>query len=178
MATEQEIYEAFSENRERGWRLLMDTFQVPLYNYIRRMVVVHADAEDVLQNVLLRALGGMSRFRRKSSLATWLYAIATNECTRFLNKRKGAPATSEEVQSQLLAKLQDTEYVDYDNALAVTFQQALLRLPEKQRIVFDLRYYEGLEYAQISSITGSRVETLKVDYHYAKEKIRNYIKNS
>ena len=127
MINEDKIRKACSSDRERGFRLLVDSFQEPIYNYIRRMVVSHEDAEDV--------------------------------------------------QEELMSKLKASDYVDYEDELAVKFQEAILTLPEKQRIVFNLRYYDELEYEDIARVLDSKVETLKVNYHYAKDKIKEYILN-
>ena len=136
------------------------------------------DAEDIIQEVFIRVFRHLKQFREESSLATWIYKIATNESLRFLKSRKAEVVSAEEIQEELLDKLKTSDYVDYDNELAVKFQTAVLKLPEKQRIVFNLRYYDELDYEAISQITGDRVETLKVNYHYAKEKIKEYIVNN
>lgn len=130
------------------------------------------------QEVFIRVFRHLKQFREESSLATWIYKIATNESLRFLKSRKAEVVSAEEIQEELLDKLKTSDYVDYDNELAVKFQTAVLKLPEKQRIVFNLRYYDELDYEAISQITGDRVETLKVNYHYAKEKIKEYIVNN
>ena len=158
MINENKIREACSSDRERGFKMLMNSFQVPIYNYIRRLVVSHEDAEDVLQEVFIRIFRHIDQFREESSLSTWIYQIATNESLRLLNSRK-------------------EDYIDYENELAVKFQEAILSLPEKQRLVFNLRYYDELEYEEIARVLDSKVDTLKVNYHYAKEKIKEYILN-
>lgn len=120
----------------------------------------------------------LDQFRSESSLSTWIYQIATNESLRLLNDRKEERnVASEEIQEELINKLQASDYIDYENELAVKFQEAILSLPEKQRLVFNLRYYDELEYEEIARILDSKVETLKVNYHYAKEKIKEYILN-
>ena len=159
MINENKIREACASNRERGFKMLMDSFQVPIYNYIRRLVVSHEDAEDVLQEVFIRVFRHIDQFREESSLSTWIYRIATNESLRLLNGRKDEGVVSaEDVQEEL-------------------FQEAILSLPEKQRLVFNLRYYDELEYEEIARVLDSKVDTLKVNYHYAKEKIKEYILN-
>ena len=169
MINEDKIREACASDKEHGFKLLMENFQQPIYWHIRRLVVSHEDAEDILQEVFIRVFRHLDRFREESSLGTWMYRIATNECLRFLNSRKEQAVSAEEVQEELMNKLMASDYVDYDNAMAVKFQQAILSLPEKQRIVFNLRYYDELDYEEISRITDTRAETLKVNYHYAKE---------
>ena len=169
MINENKIREVCASDPDRGFRMLVDSFQEPIYWHIRRLVVSHEDAEDIIQEVFIRVFRHLKQFREESSLATWIYKIATNESLRFLKSRKAEVVSAEEIQE---------EYVDYDNELAVKFQTAVLKLPEKQRIVFNLRYYDELDYEAISQITGDRVETLKVNYHYAKEKIKEYIVNN
>ena len=175
---EDKIREAWTRNPEEGFRMLVDQFQQPMYWHIRRMVVSHEDAEDVLQETFIRIFRYIGDFRSESSLSTWIYRIVTNECIRFLNKKKEEILSSEEVQEDLLNKLMASEYVDYENEMEVKFQQAVLRLPEKQRVVFNLRYYDELSYEEISKITDSKVETLKANYHFAKEKIKEYMTNN
>ena len=175
---EDKIREACTRNPEEGFRMLVDQFQQPMYWHIRRMVVSHEDAEDVLQETFIRIFRYIGDFRSESSLSTWIYRIVTNECIRFLNKKKEEILSSEEVQEDLLNKLMASEYLDYENEMEVKFQQAVLRLPEKQRVVFNLRYYDELSYEEISKITDSKVETLKANYHFAKEKIKEYMTNN
>lgn len=178
MINENKIREVCASNPERGFKMLMDAFQEPIYNYIRRIVVSHEDAEDVLQEVFIRVFRHLGQFREESSLSTWIYRIATTESLRLLNNRKDEGVVSaEDVQEELLNKLKASDYIDYENELAVKFQEAILSLPEKQRLVFNLRYYDELEYEEIARILDSKVDTLKVNYHYAKEKIKDFIVN-
>ena len=170
MINENKIRGACASNRERGFKMLMDSFQVPIYNYIRRLVVS--------QEVFIRVFRHIDQFREESSLSTWIYRIATNESLRLLNGRKDEGVVSaEDVQEELMGKLKASDYIDYENELAVKFQEAILSLPEKQRLVFNLRYYDELEYEEIARVLDSKVDTLKVNYHYAKEKIKEYILN-
>lgn len=173
--TEDSIREACVGNPEKGFRMLVEKFQQQMYWHIRRMVVGHEDAEDVLQETFIRIFRYLDDFRSESSLSTWIYRITTNECIRFLNRKKEQAISTEEVQEELMNKLMASEYVDYENAMTVKFQQAVLKLPEKQRLVFNLRYYDELSYEEISQITDSKVETLKANYHFAKEKIKEYM---
>lgn len=178
MINEDKIREVYASSPERGFKLLMDNFQQPIYWHIRRLVVSHEDAEDILQEVFIRIFRHLDRFREESSLSTWVYRIATNESLRLLNARKEQAVSAEEVQEELMNKLMASDYVDYENEMAVKFQQAILTLPEKQRVVFTLRYYDELEYDEISKITNIKADTLKVNYHYAKEKIKEYMINN
>ena len=165
-------------NLEQGFRMLVEKYQSSIYWHIRRMVISHEDAQDVLQDTFIRIFRAMDNFREESSLSTWIYRIATNECLRFLNRRKEQALSTEEVQEELMNKLMASDYVDYDNAMEVKFQQAILQLPEKQRLLFKLSYYDELKYEEISRITDTRVETLKSNYHFAKEKIKEYMINN
>ena len=173
--TEDSIREACAGNPEKVFRMLVEKFQQQMYWHIRRMVVGHEAAEDVLQERFIRIFRYLDDFRSESSLSTWIYRITTNECIRFLNRKKEQAISTEEVQEELMNKLMASEYVDYENAMTVKFQQAVLKLPEKQRLVFNLRYYDELSYEEISQITDSKVETLKANYHFAKEKIKEYM---
>ena len=115
MINENKIREACASNRERGFKMLMDSFQVPIYNYIRRLVVSHEDAEDVLQEVFIRVFRHIDQFREESSLSTWIYRIATNESLRLLNGRKDEGVVSaEDVQEELMGKLKAGWRSNYD----------------------------------------------------------------
>lgn len=175
---EDKIRETCQANPEKGFRMLVEKYQSSIYWHIRRMVISHEDAEDVLQETFIRIFRYLNEFRAESSLSTWIYRIATNECYRFLDKKKETTVSTEEVQADLMNKLMASEYVDYDNEMEVKFQQALLTLPEKQRLVFNLRYYDELSYEDISRITDTKVDTLKANYHFAKEKIKKYMINN
>jgi len=176
--SEDKIRETCLKDAELGFRLLVEKYQSPMYWHIRRMVISHEDAEDVLQETFIKIFRHLDDFRAESSLSTWVYRIATNECIRFLNRRKELLVSTEEVQEDLMNRLMASEYVDYDNAMEVKFQQAILTLPEKQRLVFNLRYYDELKYEEISRITNTKVETLKTNYYFAKEKIKEYMTNN
>ncbi len=175
MMNDEKICEWCAKDLEAGFRMLMEKYQQPVYGHIRRMVISHDDAEDVMQETFIKIFRHLDNFRADSSLSTWIYRIATNECLRFLNRKKELAISTEEVQADLVEKLMASEYVDYDNAMEVKFQQAILTLPEKQRLVFNLRYYDELKYEEISRITDTKVETLKANYHFAKEKIKEYM---
>ena len=178
MIHEDIIRETCRTDLEQGFRLLVEKFKSPMYWHIRRMVVSHEDAEDVLQETFIKVFRYLDDFRYECSFSTWLYRIATNECLRLLDKRKDHVVSSEEMQTDLMEKLMASEYVDYDDAMEVKFQKAILTLPEKQRLVFNLRYYDELRYEEISKITDTKVETLKANYHFAKEKIKKYMINN
>ena len=172
------IRETCRTNLEQGFRLLVEKFKSPMYWHIRRMVVSHEDAEDVLQETFIKVFRYLDDFRYECSFSPWLYRIATNECIRYLNHRKEQAVSDEEIHEELMEKLMASVYVDYVNAMEVKFQQALLTLPEKQRLGFNLRYNDELKYEEISQITDTKVETLKANYHFAKEKIKKFMINN
>lgn len=175
---EEEIKDLFAKDQRQGIRMLMDQYQEPLYNHIRRLLVSHEDAQDALQETFVRVFRSWNTFRGDSSLSTWLYRIATNESLRILNARKNRENLSDDdMQKELIGRLKTSEYIDYDDAMAVKFQEAILSLPEKQRLVFNFRYYDELSYDEIAGILDTKTDTLKVNYHYAKERIKSYILN-
>ena len=179
MINENEIVELCNKDLAKGFKLLMDRFQKPIYYYVRRLLVAHEDAQDALQETFIKVFRNWEKFRGQSSLSTWIYKIATNESLRLLeNRKKSENVDMEGDDGNLMGKLMASEYVDYENEMVVKFQAALLTLPEKQRLVFNLRYYDELEYEEIAEILDSKVATLKVNYHYAKEKIKEYILNN
>ncbi|WP_455496847.1 RNA polymerase sigma factor [Coprobacter sp.] len=177
--TERDILNELRDKkaRSKGFERLVMAYREPLYWHIRRLVVSHEDAEDILQETFINAYRYLDEFKGESRLFTWLYRIATNESLQFL-RRKKLPSTSyEEVSDTLIQTLYAENNTDEDELL-LKFQEAILRLPEKQRIVFNLRYYDELSYEEISRITGQSVATLKTGYHYAAEKVKTYMINS
>ena len=145
-----------------------------LYWHIRRLVVSHDDAEDALQETAIKALTGIERFKGGSSLKTWLYAIANNEALQTLRNRKRRFQSLDAMGTDLVERLEAQTDLDSERATEL-FRQALLKLPTKQRIAFNLRYYDGLPYEEIAKITGSNVSTLKSNYHFAVKKIEDYL---
>ena len=162
---------------ERGFALLLDKYQERLYWHIRRMVQNHEDANDVLQNCLLKIFRNIQKFEGKSQLFTWMYRIATNESITFLKSRKKkATASLESEESNWVNRLKADEYFD-GNAAQLHLQQALNTLPDKQRTVFLLRYFDELSYQDISEILKTSVGALKASYHHAVKKIEHYVRN-
>ena len=151
---------------------MLDAYQKPIYYFIRRMVVVHEDAEDVMQDTFVKIFLGLNGFRGDSALSTWIYRIAMNESLRFLNKKNIKLVSADNVHDELIDSLKASDYIDYDDKMAVKFQEVILRLSDKQRVIFNLRYYDEMDYQQISKVTDTKVATLKVTYHYIKEKIK------
>ena len=154
---------------------VLKDYERPIYHYIRRMVVDHDDAADIMQETFLKVYQGLGNLRDEKALKSWVYKIATNEALRFLSRRREELLSVIDENELLLGRLAEGEYVDYDDKMAVDFQKALLSLSEQQRLVFNMRYYDELSYDEISDITGCSVGTLKVQYHNAKERIKNYM---
>lgn len=162
------------ETRDKGFSMLMDKYKERIYWYIRRLVVTHEDAEDVLQETFINAYRYVSSFKEQSSLFTWLYKIATNESIAFFRRNNKNNASHVEISVKLENQIKDNNIENSDEMLA-EFHRAILQLPEKQRIVFNLRYFDDLSYEEMKVIMGSSVNTLKTNYHYATEKIKNYL---
>lgn len=160
--------------RDKGFLRLMDTYKEPIYWHIRRLVVSHEDAEDILQETFIQVYRFAGSFKGESKIYTWLYRIATNECTRHFRKNKNWMKNAGVMTGKMTNELSETDSENSDAILA-KFQQAILQLPEKQRIVFNLRYYDELSYEDIGQILNSSVNTLKTNYHYASEKIKQYL---
>ena len=163
---------------QKGFSLLMASYMKPVYWHIRRMVVAHADAQDVMQDTFVRVFRSFNQYKENQPLKAWVFGIATNEALRFLGKRKGKEILSLEDSSEDLFGLKADDYVAYSDIEAVKLQKAVLSLPAKQQIAFNLRYYEELSYDDIALITGSTAANVKANYHNAKEKIVNYMKSN
>ncbi|EJX07506.1 RNA polymerase ECF-type sigma factor [gut metagenome] len=178
MKNEKDIVELCKTDIRKGFQSLMDHYQAPLYHYLRRLLVSHEDTQDALQETFIRVFKSLNTFRGDSALSTWLYRVATNEGLRILDERKRQACLSDEEQQEaLFTQLMASEYIDYDDGVAVQFQAALLKLPQMQRTVFNLRYYEDMPYEEIAKILGGKADTMKVHYHIAKQKIKDYILN-
>ena len=177
---DQALLAAFRDeaSRERAFTAILKKYSERLYWHIRRLVVSHDDAHDVLQNCSIRAWRGLSGFRGEASLYTWLYRIATNEALSFLeNQKRHAAVSLSDHEGMLENKLRAEQGFDA-RRLEWRLQQAIQRLPEKQRVVFNLRYYDEMPYEQMSDITGTSVGALKASYHHAVKKIEAFFKNN
>jgi RNA polymerase sigma factor (sigma-70 family) len=163
--------------REQAYTAIIRKYHEKLYWHIRRMVVDHDDANDVLQNVFIRVWNGLENFREDAQLYTWLYRIATNESLTFLEGQKKRAAVSlSDVESGLSNKVKADRHFDA-NKLEWKLQLAIQQLPEKQRIVFTLRYYDEMPYEEMSRVLETSEGALKASYHHAVKKIEDYIKN-
>lgn len=156
---------------ERGFRALMAQYRERLYWHIRRLVLHHEDADDVLQNTFIKVYRGILQFEGKSKLYTWLYRIATNEAISYLqSKARHATASLDDTTNLLSNRLQADTWFDGD-AVQIRLQKAITQLPDKQRIVFNLRYYEEMPYEEMSGILDTSVGALKASFHHAVKKI-------
>jgi RNA polymerase sigma factor (sigma-70 family) len=163
--------------KEKAFTDIIKKYQERLYWHIRRMVVDHDDANDVLQNVFIRVWNGLENFREDAQLYTWLYRIATNECLTFLEQQKKRASVSlSEVESGLSNKLKAEKYFD-SSKLEWKLQLAIQQLPEKQRVVFSLRYYDEMPYEEMSRVLETSEGALKASYHHAVKKIEDYMLN-
>ena len=163
--------------KEKAFTTIIKKYQEKLYWHVRRMVIEHEDANDVLQNVFIRVWNGLENFREDSQLYTWLYRIATNECLTFLEQQKKRSSVSfSDVETGLSNKIKADRYFD-PKKLEWKLQLAMQMLPEKQRIVFNLRYYDEMPYEEMSQILDTSEGALKASYHHAVKKIEDYIKN-
>jgi RNA polymerase sigma factor, sigma-70 family len=171
---DKDIILAMKEHSDKGFRLLMERFKEPVYWHIRRLVVSHADAQDAAQETFVRIFRSFCRFDESGSLAAWIYRIATNEALRILSRYPDERLSLDYKDAGVGSMMADT-YVDYGDLETVKLQNAILSLPAKQQIVFNLRYYDELDYKVIADITGSTVSAAKANYHIAKDKIIQYM---
>ena len=172
MATnDKDIIAALKADTEAGFRLLMRKYREPVYWHIRRLVVAHADAQDAAQETFVRIFRSADSYKGDTSLAAWVYRIATNEALRLIGRRHTLPTLPAD-DSAVADRLAADRYVDYADAEAVSMQRAILSLSPKQQLVFNLRFYDELDYADIAQVTGSNVAAVKMNYHLAKEKVK------
>lgn len=159
---------------EKGFRWLMKKYKEAVYWHIRRLVVAHEDAQDATQETFVRIFRSLSDFKGECSFRSWIYRIATNEALRLLNQRRNDRVSLDDFPVELSSMRAD-DYVDYSDVETVRLQQAILALPTKQQLAFNLRYYNELGYDEIAEITGSTADNVKSNYHIAKEKIIKYM---
>ena len=177
---DQELLQSFKEpaTRERAFTGIIKKYQEKLYWHIRRMIIDHDDTNDVLQNMFIKVWKGLENFREDSQLYTWLYRIATNESLTFLSQQKKRSSVSlSDVETGLSNKLKSDTNFDA-NKLEWKLQLGIQNLPEKQRLVFNLRYYDEMPYEEMSKILDTSEGALKASYHHAAKKIEEFILNS
>jgi RNA polymerase sigma-70 factor (ECF subfamily) len=174
---DSEILEKFQDEKTRdlAFNLLLKKYQQKIYWHVRRMVIDHDDADDLVQDVFIKVWKNLPGFRSDAQLYTWMYRIATNECITFLNRKKLKNNVSfDDVSHELSESLADSTYFDGDKA-QMKLQKALLTLPEKQKLVFNMKYYDDMKYEEISEVLGTSVGALKSSFHLAVKKIEAYL---
>ncbi|WKB80722.1 RNA polymerase sigma factor [Cellulophaga lytica] len=179
MTEETLVHQLKEKNSQaKAFEVLVDTYKERLYWHIRKIVLNHDDADDVLQNTFIKVFRNIDKFKGDSKLFSWIYRIATNESLSFLKtKSKMLGVTSEELQELLLENLQSDVYFEGDE-IQLKLQKAISTLPEKQKLVFNMKYFDELKYEEISDILGTSVGGLKASYHQAAKKIENYLKSN
>lgn len=161
-----------------AFKKLLQLYQKPLYFHIRNIVLSHDDADDVLQDTFIKVFSNISKFKGDSKLYSWLYRIATNEALTFLKqKAKKSGISNEELQNKALNNLESDVYFE-GNVIELKLQNAIAILPEKQQLVFKMKYFEELKYEEMSEILNTSVGALKASYHIATKKIEKYIKTN
>ena len=161
--------------QNEAFKELLRDYQRPLYNHIRNIVLNHDDADDVLQNTFVKVFQYLKNFKGESKLFSWMYRIATNEALTFLNqKSKINGISSEELQNKTIDNLQADVFFD-GNEIQLKLHKAIAILPEKQQLVFKMKYFEELKYEEISEILGTSVGALKASYHHAVKKIEAFV---
>jgi RNA polymerase sigma factor (sigma-70 family) len=176
---DNELLAQFKEpsTKEKGFTGIIKKYQQKLYWHIRRIVVQHEDANDVLQNMFIKVWNALENFREDSQLYTWLYRIATNESLTYIEQQKKRSSVSlSDVENGLSNKLRADKNYDA-NKIEWKLQLAMQQLPEKQRIVFNLRYYDEMPYQEMSKVLETSEGALKASYHHAVKKIEDYILN-
>ena len=164
------------KTQHEAFRELLQLYQKPLYNHIRNIVLNHDDTDDVLQNTFIKVFQNIKNFKGESKLFSWMYRIATNEALSFLQqKAKKNGISNEEAQQKALNKLESDVFFDGDE-IQLKLQKGIATLPEKQQLVFKMKYFEELKYEEISEILDTSVGALKASYHIAVKKIEDYLK--
>ncbi len=163
------------DTQNYAFNLIVRKYQERIYWHIRKIVINHDDADDVVQNTFLKVWGGLQNFREDSQLYTWLYRIATNEALTFLKRKRTKyflPLI--DVEQQLSNSLETDPYFDGDE-LQLKLQKAIVRLPEKQRLVFNMKYFDEMKYEDMSEVLGTSVGALKASFHHAMKKIEKFL---
>ncbi len=176
---DNELVRLFKDDaqRDKAFTIIVKKYQEKIYWQVRRMVIHHQDADDVLQNVFIKAWNGLQNFREDAKLYTWIYRIAVNESLTFLEQQKKKASVSfDDISANLEDKMRSEKGFD-ENKAVWKLQLAIQQLPEKQKIVFNLRYFEEMPYEEMSQILDTSVGALKASYHHAVKKIEEYILN-
>lgn len=165
------------KTQNEAFKKLVYEYQKPLYYHIRNIVLNHDDADDVLQNTFIKVFSNIQNFKGESKLFSWIYRIATNESLTFIEQRARKQGISnEELQQKSINKLESDVYFEGD-IIQLKLQKAIALLPEKQQLVFKMKYFEEMKYENMSEILDTSVGALKASYHHAVKKIEEYLKN-
>ena len=163
------------ETKNYGFNLMLQNYQERVYWHVRKMVIVPEDADDITQNTFVKAWNNLEKFRGESGLFTWLYRIATNECLNFLKKKNRWKMLSMSNYSDFLEdQLTNSDMISGEE-IEMKLQKALLKLPDKQRLVFNLKYFDEMKFEEIAEVTQTSVGALKASYHHAVKKIENIL---
>lgn len=163
------------DSRNYGFNMLVRTYQQRVYWHVRKMVIDHDDADDLTQEIFIKIHKYIDTFREDSQLFTWIYRIATNECLSFLNKKKRRFFLPiEDVTQQLIAKVDNDPDLDGDE-IQKRLQKAILQLPDKQRLVFNMKYFDDMAYEHMAEVTQTSVGALKASFHHAVKKIEEFL---
>ncbi len=166
------------KTKNTAFKQLVQRYQKPLYYHIRNIVLNHDDADDVLQNTFIKVFSNIGNFKGDSKLYSWMFRIATNESLTFIEQRAKKQGISNiEVQQKAILNLESDVYFE-GNEIQLQLQKAIATLPEKQQLVFKMKYYEEMKYENISEILDTSVGGLKANYHHAVKKIEEYLKNN
>jgi RNA polymerase sigma-70 factor (ECF subfamily) len=164
------------QTKEKAFRELISLYKERLYWHVRKIVISHDDTDDVLQNTFIKIYKNISKFNQESKLFSWMYRIATNEAITFINKRnKERKVDISEVHEQIVSTLESDIYFSGEEIQEI-LQKAIASLPQKQQLVFNMKYFDNIKYTQISEILGTSVGALKASYFHAVKKIESYIK--
>lgn len=169
------ILQHLSLDSNDGFKLVVEKYSERLYWHIRRLVILHEDADDALQNTFISAWKNIANFRKESSLYTWLYSIATNEALTIINKRKRNSAVSLDDLGAWFSGSREADSWFDGNEVQTRLQNAILKLPDKQKIVFNLKYFEDMSYEDMSVVLKTSTGALKASYHHAVKKIENFL---
>jgi len=177
--SDQELVKLFgqSDKRNFAFNLIVKNYQERLYWHIRKFLFVHEDSDDVLQDTFIKAFKNLDKFRSDSNLYTWLYRIATNEALNHLQKQKRKCENTGHDISELISDNLIADVHFSGDEMQLKFQQALIQLPEKQRLVFNMKYFDNMKYDEISDILETSVGGLKASYFHAVKKIEQFIKS-
>ncbi|MDX2444593.1 MAG: sigma-70 family RNA polymerase sigma factor [Bacteroidales bacterium] len=178
--TDKELLELFRDegSETKAFNLIVRKYQEKLYWHVRKIIIIHDDTDDIIQNTFLKAWRNLKNFKEKAQLYTWLYRIATNEAFSYIKqKKKNSIVPYEDYENYLSNTLESDVYFSGDE-IQMKLQKAILTLPDKQRMVFNMKYFDEIKYEDMSEILGTSVGALKASYHHAVKKIEYFLSNN